>query len=53
MAAQNPRGGRIIDNGSLSAQVRRPLSAAYTAAEHGVTGLTKALALEMPFIGRV
>jgi NAD(P)-dependent dehydrogenase (short-subunit alcohol dehydrogenase family) len=46
MSAQRPRGGRIINNGSLSAQVPRPLSVAYTAAKHGVTGLTKALALE-------
>jgi NAD(P)-dependent dehydrogenase (short-subunit alcohol dehydrogenase family) len=46
MRAQRPRGGRIINNGSVSAQVPRPLSVAYTAAKHGVTGLTKALALE-------
>lgn len=46
MKAQVPRGGRIINNGSVSAQVPRPDSAAYTAAKHGVTGLTKALALD-------
>jgi NAD(P)-dependent dehydrogenase (short-subunit alcohol dehydrogenase family) len=46
MREQRPRGGRIINNGSVSAQVPRPWSVAYTAAKHGVTGLTKALALE-------
>lgn len=46
MLRQSPRGGRIINNGSLSAHVPRPRAAAYTAAKHGITGLTKALALE-------
>jgi NAD(P)-dependent dehydrogenase (short-subunit alcohol dehydrogenase family) len=46
MAAQRPAGGRIINNGSLSAHVPRPQAIAYSAAKHGITGLTKALALE-------
>ena len=46
MRAQSPQGGRIIDNGSISAQVPRPLSAAYTATKHAVTGLTKSLSLD-------
>jgi NAD(P)-dependent dehydrogenase (short-subunit alcohol dehydrogenase family) len=46
MIAQRPQGGRIINNGSLSAHVPRPNAIAYTAAKHGITGLTKALALE-------
>ncbi len=46
MRAQSPRGGRIINNGSISAQVPRPLSAAYTATKHAVTGLTKSLSLD-------
>jgi NAD(P)-dependent dehydrogenase (short-subunit alcohol dehydrogenase family) len=46
MKAQDPRGGRIINNGSLAAQVPRPHSAAYTASKHAVTGLTKASALD-------
>jgi NAD(P)-dependent dehydrogenase (short-subunit alcohol dehydrogenase family) len=46
MQRQVPRGGRIINNGSLSAHVPRPFAAAYTATKHAVTGLTKALALE-------
>jgi NAD(P)-dependent dehydrogenase (short-subunit alcohol dehydrogenase family) len=46
MLRQNPSGGRIINNGSISAHVPRPLAVAYTATKHGVTGLTKALALE-------
>jgi len=41
MQRQSPRGGRIINNGSLSASVPRPLSAPYTAATHAVTGLTR------------
>jgi NAD(P)-dependent dehydrogenase (short-subunit alcohol dehydrogenase family) len=40
---QDPRGGRIINNGSLSAQVPRPHAVAYTATKHAVTGLTRAL----------
>jgi NAD(P)-dependent dehydrogenase (short-subunit alcohol dehydrogenase family) len=46
MAAQDPRGGRIINNGSVSAHVPRPNAVAYTATKHAITGLTKALALE-------
>lgn len=46
MKAQHPRGGRIINNGSLSAQVPRPRSAPYTATKHAITGLTKASALD-------
>lgn len=46
MKAQTPRGGRIINNGSLSAHVPRPNSAPYTAAKHAITGLTKAAALD-------
>jgi NAD(P)-dependent dehydrogenase (short-subunit alcohol dehydrogenase family) len=46
MKAQTPRGGRIINNGSISAQVPRPNSIAYTATKHAVTGLTKSMALD-------
>jgi NAD(P)-dependent dehydrogenase (short-subunit alcohol dehydrogenase family) len=46
MKAQNPRGGRIINNGSISAHTPRPNSAPYTAAKHAITGLTKATALD-------
>jgi NAD(P)-dependent dehydrogenase (short-subunit alcohol dehydrogenase family) len=46
MRTQSPQGGRIINNGSISAQVPRPLSAAYTATKHAVTGLTKSLSLD-------
>ncbi|HWE11012.1 MAG TPA: SDR family oxidoreductase [Solirubrobacteraceae bacterium] len=46
MKDQRPQGGRIINNGSVSAQVPRPNAAAYTASKHGVTGLTKAISLE-------
>ena len=46
MKAQQPKGGRIINNGSLSAQVPRPNSIAYTASKHAVTGMTKAVALD-------
>jgi NAD(P)-dependent dehydrogenase (short-subunit alcohol dehydrogenase family) len=46
MRAQRPQGGRIINNGSISAQVPRPMSAAYTATKHAVTGLTKATSLD-------
>ena len=46
MIRQQPSGGRIINNGSLSAHVPRPNALAYTATKHGITGLTKALALE-------
>lgn len=46
MKAQTPRGGRIINNGSISAHTPRPNSAPYTATKHAVTGLTKAAALD-------
>jgi NAD(P)-dependent dehydrogenase (short-subunit alcohol dehydrogenase family) len=46
MRNQDPRGGRIINNGSLSAHVPRPDSAPYTATKHAVTGLTKSTALD-------
>ncbi len=46
MSTQDPRGGRIINNGSLSAHVPRPYAVAYTATKHAITGLTKALSLE-------
>jgi NAD(P)-dependent dehydrogenase (short-subunit alcohol dehydrogenase family) len=46
MKQQAPRGGRIINNGSISAQAPRPNSAPYTATKHAVTGLTKATALD-------
>jgi NAD(P)-dependent dehydrogenase (short-subunit alcohol dehydrogenase family) len=46
MKHQRPQGGRIINNGSISAQVPRPLSAPYTASKHAVTGLTKSLSLD-------
>ncbi len=46
MKAQTPRGGRIINNGSISAHVPRPNSAPYTATKHGVTGLTRSLSLD-------
>src|SRR5271154_401652 len=46
MKAQTPRGGRIINNGSISAHVPRPGAAPYTATKHGVTGLTKQTALD-------
>ncbi|MBU6258441.1 MAG: SDR family oxidoreductase [Burkholderiales bacterium] len=46
MRAQQPRGGRIINNGSISAHAPRPGSIAYTATKHAVTGLTRAAALD-------
>ncbi|MFJ1600742.1 SDR family oxidoreductase [Streptomyces sp. NPDC088261] len=46
MKAQDPRGGRIINNGSVSAHAPRPDSIAYTATKHAVTGLTKSLSLD-------
>ena len=48
MAAQTPRGGRIINNGSLSAYVPRPFSIAYTATKHAVTGLTHVAVARRP-----
>jgi NAD(P)-dependent dehydrogenase (short-subunit alcohol dehydrogenase family) len=46
MKAQDPQGGRIINNGSVSAHTPRPRAIGYTATKHAITGLTKALALE-------
>ncbi|HVY20960.1 MAG TPA: SDR family oxidoreductase [Bauldia sp.] len=46
MKAQSPQGGRIINNGSISAHVPRPNMAPYTATKHAITGLTRATALE-------
>ena len=46
MKVQAPRGGRIINNGSISAHSPRPFSAPYTATKHAITGLTKALSLD-------
>ena len=46
MKAQDPRGGRIINNGSISAHVPRPFAVGYTATKHAMTGLTKQIALE-------
>ncbi len=47
MKAQSPQGGRIINNGSISAQTPRPNSAPYTASKHAITGLTKSLSLDV------
>jgi NAD(P)-dependent dehydrogenase (short-subunit alcohol dehydrogenase family) len=46
MKAQSPQGGRIINNGSISAHAPRPNSVAYTATKHAITGLTKCIALD-------
>ncbi|HEV7274935.1 MAG TPA: SDR family oxidoreductase [Devosiaceae bacterium] len=46
MRDQQPQGGRIINNGSISAYVPRPGAAAYTASKHAITGLTKAISLD-------
>jgi NAD(P)-dependent dehydrogenase (short-subunit alcohol dehydrogenase family) len=46
MKTQDPRGGRIINNGSISAHVPRPNSVPYTATKHAITGLTKSLSLD-------
>lgn len=46
MKSQIPKGGRIINNGSISATVPRPLSAPYTATKHAITGLTKSISLD-------
>jgi len=46
MKDQDPQGGRIINNGSLSAHVPRPFAVSYTASKHAITGLTKAISLE-------
>jgi NAD(P)-dependent dehydrogenase (short-subunit alcohol dehydrogenase family) len=46
MKEQQPRGGRIVNNGSISAHVPRPSAVGYTATKHAITGLTKQLALE-------
>jgi NAD(P)-dependent dehydrogenase (short-subunit alcohol dehydrogenase family) len=47
MKAQSPKGGRIINNGSISAHAPRPMSIAYTATKHAVTGITKTLSLDL------
>jgi NAD(P)-dependent dehydrogenase (short-subunit alcohol dehydrogenase family) len=46
MKRQDPKGGRIINNGSISAHAPRPRSIAYTATKHAITGLTKSTALD-------
>lgn len=46
MKTQSPKGGRIINNGSISANTPRPFSAPYTATKHAITGLTKSIALD-------
>jgi NAD(P)-dependent dehydrogenase (short-subunit alcohol dehydrogenase family) len=46
MKAQSPKGGRIINNGSISAHAPRPMSVAYTSTKHAVTGLTKCISLD-------
>jgi NAD(P)-dependent dehydrogenase (short-subunit alcohol dehydrogenase family) len=46
MKVQDPRGGRIINNGSISAHAPRPMSVAYTSTKHAVTGLTKCISLD-------
>jgi NAD(P)-dependent dehydrogenase (short-subunit alcohol dehydrogenase family) len=46
MRAQSPQGGRIINNGSISAHTPRPGSAPYTASKHAITGLTKSISLD-------
>lgn len=46
MKTQSPAGGRIINNGSISAHTPRPLSAPYTLTKHAITGLTKSIALD-------
>jgi NAD(P)-dependent dehydrogenase (short-subunit alcohol dehydrogenase family) len=46
MKAQAPKGGRIINNGSISAHVPRPMAAAYTSTKHAISGLTKQTALD-------
>jgi NAD(P)-dependent dehydrogenase (short-subunit alcohol dehydrogenase family) len=46
MKSQSPRGGRIINNGSISAHVPRPFTAPYTSTKHAITGLTKSLSLD-------
>ena len=46
MKAQSPKGGRIINNGSISAHTPRPFSAPYTATKHAITGLTKSTSLD-------
>jgi NAD(P)-dependent dehydrogenase (short-subunit alcohol dehydrogenase family) len=46
MKSQSPQGGRIINNGSISAHAPRPMSAPYTATKHAISGLTKSIALD-------
>lgn len=51
MKAQDPRGGRIINNGSISAHTPRPHSAPYTSTKHAITGLTKSISLDCRSFG--
>ncbi len=51
MRSQSPQGGRIINNGSVSATTPRPFSAPYTASKHAITGLTKSLSLDGRSLG--
>jgi len=51
MRAQDPQGGRIINNGSISATTPRPFSAPYTTSKHAITGLTKSLSLDGRALG--
>jgi len=46
MKSQQPRGGRIVNNGSISAHTPRPFSAPYTSTKHAITGLTKSTSLD-------
>jgi NADP-dependent 3-hydroxy acid dehydrogenase YdfG len=46
MKDQSPRGGRIINNGSISAHAPRPMSIAYTATKHAISGITKTISLD-------
>ena len=46
MKSQAPRGGRIINNGSISAHAPRPFNSPYTATKHAITGLTKSTSLD-------
>ena len=46
MKSQSPRGGRIVNNGSISAHAPRPFSVAYTSTKHAITGLTKSTSLD-------
>jgi len=50
MKSQSPQGGRIINNGSISAHAPRPFSIGYTSTKHAVTGLTKSISLEFEYV---